>query len=157
MTGHATRVPLLPAPPYDPEPLVPSGLAPRRLPGRVLRVGKRGHGLGEIAECLLLHRLGACSQPRVLGAGGGELPALLHPARCASPARVPVRVLLDGQVPHVPGVRAVVPQHRLLGGRREQPVPGHTNTLASTTDIFGEVKGRSLSGLQAEISTPRSR
>jgi hypothetical protein len=32
--------------------------------------------------------------------------------------------------------RAVVPQHRFLGGRGEHPVPGHTNTLANSADIF---------------------
>ncbi len=37
---------------------------------------------------------------------------------------------------------AVVPQHRLLGGGREQPVPGHANTLSDTADISGEVKRR---------------
>jgi len=65
-------------------------------------------------------------------------------------------VLLDGQVPHVPGVAAVVPQHRLLGGRGEQPVPGHTNTLSNTTDISGELKRRLLPSLKTGASTPRS-
>ena len=32
----------------------------------------------------------------------------------------------------------MVPQHYLLGGGGEQPVPGHTNTLANSTDISGE-------------------
>ena len=48
-------------------------------------------------------------------------------------------MLLDGQVPDVAGVAAVVPQHRLLGGGGEQPVPGHANTLSKITDISGEV------------------
>jgi hypothetical protein len=30
---------------------------------------------------------------------------------------------------------AMVPQHHLLGRRREQAKSGHTNTLATTTDI----------------------
>jgi hypothetical protein len=67
-----------------------------------------------------------------------------------------VGVLLDGQVPDVPGVAAVVPQHRLLGGRGEQPVPGHANTLSDTADISGEVKRRFLPGLKTGVSTPRS-
>ncbi len=100
--------------------------------------------------------LGARSQPRVLGAGGGELPTLLHVTRRALPARVPVRVLLNREVPHIPGMGAVVPQHRLLGGRREQPVPGHTNTLSADTDISGEVMRRCLPGLKARVSTPRT-
>ncbi len=74
----------------------------------------------------------------MLGTGGGKLTALLQVARRALPARAPVRVLLDREVPHVPGVGAVIPQHRLLGGCGEQPVPGHANTLATTTDISAE-------------------
>jgi len=66
-----------------------------------------------------------------------------------------VGVLFDGEVPYVPGVAAVVSQHRFLGGRGEQPVPGHTNTLANTTDVSGEVKRRVLPGLKAGVSTPR--
>jgi hypothetical protein len=65
-------------------------------------------------------------------------------------------VLLNGEVPHVPGVGAVVPQHRFLGGRGNQPVPGHANILANTTGISGEVKRRFLPGLEAGVSTPRS-
>jgi hypothetical protein len=66
-------------------------------------------------------------------------------------------MLLDRNVPHVPGVRAVAPQHRLLGGRREQSIPGHTNTLASTTDIPEKMKRRFLSRLKAGAYTLRSR
>jgi len=65
-------------------------------------------------------------------------------------------VLFDGEVPDVPGVAAVVPQHRFLGGGRAEPVPGHANTLSDTTDISGEVKRRFLPGLKAGVSTPRS-
>jgi hypothetical protein len=54
-------------------------------------------------------------------------------------------------------VAAVALQHCLLGGRGEQPVPGHTNTLSDTTDISGEVTRRFLPGLKAGVSTPRSR
>jgi hypothetical protein len=68
---------------------------------------------------------------------------------------VPVGVLLDGEVPDVPGVAAVVPQQRFLGGGGEQPVPGHANTLAIATDISGEVTRRFLPGLKAGVSTPR--
>ena len=114
-------------------------------------------GLGEVAQGLLLHHLGTGGQPRVLRAGGGELPALLQVARSARTARTPVRVLLHGQVPHEPGVGAVVPQRCLLGGRGKQTVPGHTNTLANTTDISREVKRRFLPGLNDGVSTPRPR
>jgi hypothetical protein len=135
------HLPLPPAP-DDPESLIAAGFAPRRPPGRVARVEERGHRLGEVAQRLLLDRLGAGGQPWVLGSGLGELPALLQVTRRARPARVPVGVLLDGQVPHVPGVAAVVPQHRFLGRRGDQPVPGHTNTLSGTADISGEVTRR---------------
>ena len=74
----------------------------------------------------------------------GELPALRQVARRARPAGMPVGVLLDGQVPDVPGVAAVVPQHRLLGGGGEKPVPGHANTLSDTADISGQVTRRFL-------------
>jgi hypothetical protein len=112
------------------------------------------HGLGEIAQRLLLDHLGAGSQPWVLGSGLGELSALFHVARHALAARVPVGVLLDGQVPDVPGMAAVVPQHRFLRGCGVEPVPGHTNTLSDIADISGEVKRRFLLGLKARV-TPR--
>jgi len=110
---------------------------------------------GEVLQRLLLHRLRALRQPRVLRPGLGELPALFQEARRAGPARTPVRVLLDSEVPHVPGVRAVASQHGFLGGRGKQPVAGHANTLAIVTDISGEVKRRFLPA-KAEVSSPRS-
>jgi len=127
-----------------------------KAPGRVSRVEECRHRLGEVAQGLLLHRLGAGRQPRVPGPCLGELPALLQVARRARPACAPVGVLLDGQVPYVPGMGAVVPQHRFLGGRGEQPVPGHANIVAIITDIFrgGEVAYRA--GLKAGACTPRS-
>ncbi len=87
---------------------------------------------------------------------GRQLSALLQVARRTRPPRPPVGVLLDGQVPHVPRMGAVIPQHRLLGGCWQQPIAGHSNTLATTTDIPWEVKRRSDSGLQTRVSTPRS-
>ena len=65
VAGYAAHVPLLPALTGDPEPLMPSGLAPRQPPGRVARVEERCHRPGEVPQGLLLHRLGACGQPRV--------------------------------------------------------------------------------------------
>jgi hypothetical protein len=53
-------------------------------------------------------------------------------------------------------VGAMIPQHRLLGRGREQPICGHANTLATTTDIPEEVRRRFLPGLKAGVSTPRS-
>jgi hypothetical protein len=96
---------------------------------------------------LLLHHLGACSQPRVLGAGGCELTALFQVAWGALSARAPVPVLLDGQVPHAPGFGAVVTQRSLLDRRWKQTITGHANTLATTTDISMGGEARSLPNL----------
>jgi len=85
-----------------------------------------------------------------------ELPTLFQVAWGARASRVPVRVLLDGEVPHIPGVGAVVQQHCLLGGRREQSVAGHANILAKTTDISGEVRRRLLPGPKTGVVMPRS-
>jgi len=150
-----THLPLPSSPPRNPEPLVPSSLSPRRVPGRVLRIQECGHRPREIPERLLLHRLGSSSQPCVLRPGLGELSALLYIARCPGAARMPVRVLFDGQIPHISGMRAMIAQCRLLRGRGEQPVPGHTNTVAMTTDISGGVKRRFLPGLKAWVSASR--
>jgi hypothetical protein len=92
----------------------------------------------------------------MLLAGGSELSALLKIAGRVRPARMPVSMLLDREVPHVPGVRAMTLQHCLLGGRGKQPVPRHANTIATATDIPGEVRRRFLPGLKARISASRS-
>jgi len=139
----------------DSEPLIPSGLAPGRPPGRIRAVQERGYRMGEVPQRLLLHHLGARLQPVLFRAGGCELTTLLQVTWCALPTRMPVRMLLDSEVPHIPGMRAVVQQHRLLSGHRSQPVSRHANTLASTADISGEVKRRCLPRLKAGDSTPR--
>ena len=89
---------------------------------------------------MLLYHLAACAKPRMLGAGGGELPALFQVAWGALSATAPVLMLLDSQVPYVPGVYAVLTRRSLLGRRWKQTITGHTNTLATTTDIPREVK-----------------
>ena len=81
--------------------------------------------------------------------------ALLQVTRGGLAAGVLVGVLFDGEVPHVPGLGAVVPQHRFLGGGGEEPVSGHANTLSDAADISGEVTRRFLPRLKAGISTPR--
>jgi hypothetical protein len=65
-------------------------------------------------------------------------------------------MLLDGQIPYIPGVGAVVAQYRFLGSRRNQPIPRHANILANITDIYGEVKWRVVLGLKTGVSTLRS-
>ena len=96
-------------------------------------------------------------EPRVLPAGCRELSALLQVGRRARSAGAPVGVLLDGEVPYIPGVAAVTFQHVLLGRRGKQPVPRHANTLANAADIYGEVKRRFDPGLKAGVSAPQSR
>ena len=115
----------------------------------IVRVEEGGHRSGEVPQRLLLHHLRARAQPVMVCAGGGELAALLQVARRALAALMPVRVLLDGEVPYIPGVRAVAAQQRLLAERGKQPEPGHANTLARTTDVSEEVKRRFLPGLKA--------
>jgi hypothetical protein len=126
--------------PDGPKPLVSADLAPRRPPGWVLRVEEGRHCPGEVPQGLLLHHLASCAQPRVLGARLRELAALLQVARRTGMAWVPVRELLDRQIPHIPGMPAVVPKHHLLSGRGEQQVSGHANALATSTDISWEVR-----------------
>jgi hypothetical protein len=155
MTRQTAHFPLR-STPDDAEPLIPPRLAPRRAPGRIPRVEERGHCPCEISQRLLLHRMGARSKPRMLRSCLRELSALLHESRSPVPTRTPVRVLLYRQVPHVPGVGAMLLQHGLLGRAGKQPVPGHTNTVATTTDISGEVKRRLLRGWKVGVSLPRA-
>jgi hypothetical protein len=116
-----------------------------------------GHGLGEVAQRLLLHHLAAASQPAELGAGLGELGGLRTvPGRAAAP-RPPPGVLLDGEVSYVPGVGAVLTQDLLLFWCWRQPVAGHDSNLVATADILEGVKRRFLPGLNAGVSTPRIR
>jgi hypothetical protein len=136
--AEAAQVPLFTAA-DDPEPFVPSCLTPRRSPGRVLPIEVRGCGLGEVTQSLLLHHLAACGQPRVFGPRLRELAALLQIIWAASTARTPVPVLFDSQIPHIPGMSAVLPEECLLSRRGVQTITGHTNKVSTTTDISGEV------------------
>jgi hypothetical protein len=65
------------------------------------------------------------------------------------------RLLLHRQIPHKPGMRTVLQQHRLLGGRGLKPEP-HACTPTTTTDILRRER-RFLPGLKAGVSTPRNR
>ena len=114
-----------------PESLVHTGFTPRRA---AMRPGDEApHGLREVPQRLLLHGLGTGCQPIVLGAGRGQLGALLVVAgRVAS--RLPVLLLLDGQVPHIPGVAAMLGQRRHLLESRKQPVSRHPDNVTIATD-----------------------
>jgi hypothetical protein len=91
------------------------------------------HRLGEVPQRLLLHGLRAGRQPVVLGWGRSQLSTLLVVAGRAATG-LPVQLLLDGQVPHIPGVATMLRQHRSLVSGRKQPVARHTSNLAATTD-----------------------
>ncbi len=114
-----------------PKPFMHTGFAPPRLS---MRAGEEElHGLGEISQRLLLHRLTSGTKPRVLGAGLRQLRALLHIAGSLA-ARPPVHLLLHRQIPHIPRIPAVRRQHLLLLGSRQQPEPRHNRTVTATTD-----------------------
>lgn len=127
MTVQASYIPLIPALTSDPEALVFTLLPPA---GASMRPCKEpAHRLIEIAERLLLHRLGTLGQPWVIRPRGGELPGLLHVARRGLSSRTPPCVLFDREVPHVTGVRAVPQQGFLLLRSRVETISGHSNIL----------------------------
>jgi hypothetical protein len=80
------------------------------------------HRLVEVTQRLLLDHLTACSQPLVLGAGPGKLPALVKVGWRSVSSWAPPGVLLDRKVPYVPGVRAMVTQGNALRGSGRQAV-----------------------------------
>ena len=116
---------------YLPKPLMHTGFTPRR--PAVRPAEETTHGLGEIPQGLLLHRLRASRQPIVLSACFRQLSTLLVVAgRTAS--RPPMPLLLNRQIPHIPGVATMLGQPRRLLGGRKQPVSRHTDNVTTTTD-----------------------
>jgi hypothetical protein len=108
-----------------------AGFAPRRTP---MGAGEEvAHGLGKVAQRLLLHGLGSCPQPAVLGADLGQLRTLLV-IPWGVTSGLPQLLLLDSQVPHKTGMAAMLHQHHLLIRCRQHSEPRHTRTLATTTD-----------------------
>jgi hypothetical protein len=115
-----------------PEPLVHTGFAPC---GTTVRAREEvTHGLREIPQCLLLHRLTTGPQPSVLRASLCQLRAPLHIAGRLKP-RSPIPLLLHRQIPHIPRVPAMRQQRVLLLRPGQQPKPRHTRTLAIDTDM----------------------
>jgi hypothetical protein len=99
------------------------------VPGRVLRVEERCHRLVKVAQCLLLDRGRPGVQPRLRAASLGELTHPLSVSRRAAAPRPPPRLLLNGKVPHEPGMRAVQVTHDYFRPRaRVHPVPYRHNT-----------------------------
>jgi hypothetical protein len=64
---------------------------------------------------------------------------------------MPVQLLLYGQVPHKPGVCAVVVQDCSLSSGRRKAVRRHSNTLSRATDIPEGVRRRFGFGWNAGI------
>ena len=91
------------------------------------------HPLGEVPQRLLLHGLRPGCQPIVFGAGRGQLGALLVEAGRLA-AWLPVLLLLDGKIPHKPGMTTVLDQYCRLFDIGKQTKPAYTNNLGSTTD-----------------------
>jgi hypothetical protein len=108
-----------------------AGLTPRRA---AMGAGEEVlHGLGEVPQRLLLHRLRPGREPVVFGADLSQLCALLGIARRMT-SRLPKLLLLDGQVPHEPGMPAMLNQHQLLSRCWQQPKPRHTRKVTAATD-----------------------
>jgi hypothetical protein len=121
-----------------PETFMHKGLAPRW--PTVGAAEKVLHGMAEVPQRLLLHRLRPGRQPVIFGADLGQLRRLLVVPR-SMPARLPPLLLLDGQIPHVPGVTAMLQQRQLLSICWQQSKPRHGRKLASATDTAGHRKG----------------
>ena len=136
------------------ESLVFAGLAPRR--ATVGAVQKAANRLGEVPQRLLLHSLRPGRQPVAFCAGRRQLGTLLViPGRVAT--RLPVLVLLDGQIPHKPGMATMLGQYRSLLKTRKQPKPGHINNLGITTDNLPKGGQRRFRPwLNPGVSTPQN-
>ncbi len=136
-----------------PESFMLAGFTPRR--ATVGAVEKVAHCLREVPQRLLLHSLRPGCQPVVFGAGRGQLGTLLVvTGRLA--AWLPVLLLLDGQIPHKPGMTTVFRQPCRLLRAGEQPKPGHVNNLGGTTDNLPKGgRRRFLSRLKPGVSTPQ--
>jgi hypothetical protein len=113
------------------ETLVYTGLSPGRT--TVSADKKVAHRLSEISQCVLLHGLRTGSQPCVFGTCRGQLTTLLVVPRYTT-SRPPIRLLLDRQVPYIPGVTTMLGQRHGLLCRRKQPIARHTYNVTTATD-----------------------
>jgi hypothetical protein len=67
-----------------------------------------------------------------------------------------VLLLLDGKIPHKPGMTTMFGQHCRLLNAGKQPKPAHSNNLGTTTDNPSKGrKRRFLARLKPGVSTPR--
>ncbi|MCU1696184.1 MAG: hypothetical protein JWR34_2247 [Mycobacterium sp.] len=114
-----------------PKPLMHTRFAPCR--ATVSAGEKVLHSLREIPQRLLLQRLTPGTKPPVFGASLSQLRALFQVGGSLAP-RLPVLLLLDGQVPHIPGLAAMIGQRRRLIGGRKQSVSRHPGNVTTSTD-----------------------
>src|SRR3954451_3768097 len=114
------------------EPFMHTGFAPRLTAVRTVK--EVPHRLCEIPQRLLLHCLTSRTEPRILRPGLGQLRGLLYVTR-SLPTRLPMPLLLDRQIPHIPRISAVRQQGILLLRGRQQPEPRHIRTVTTATDI----------------------
>jgi len=137
-----------------PKPFMHTGLTPPRAAMRVTE--EVPHGLREIPQRLLLHRLTSSPKPPVLGASLRQLRGLLQiPGSLAT--RLPMLLLLHRQIPHIPRVPTMRQQCLLLLRSRQQPKPRHIRTVTTDTDIPSPSTpaplGISFLGLKSRISS----
>jgi hypothetical protein len=114
-----------------PKPFVHSGFTPPR--AAMGAVEEVLHGLCEIPQRLLLHRLTSGQRPRVLGAGLRHLRTLLQITGSLA-ARLPRPLLLHRQIPHIPRIPTVPQQCLLLLRSRQQTKSRHSRTVTTDTD-----------------------
>jgi hypothetical protein len=136
-----------------PEAFMHTGLTPRR--ATVGAVEKVAHRLREVPQRLLLDGVRPGCQPLVFGADGSQLGTLLVVTGAAA-AWLPVLPLLDGQIPHKPGVATVFGQCCRLLRAGKQPKPVHGNNIGPTTDNQPkEGRRRFLRWLKPGVSIPQ--
>jgi hypothetical protein len=92
-----------------------------------------------VPDRLLLDDHAALGEPRIVCAGIGELMSPLHPGRRPSPASTPPRLLLNAEIPYVPGVRTVPQEHDLLLGSRLKAVLGHKKIISENINQGGNI------------------
>ncbi len=133
-----------------PKPFMPAGLTPRR--ATVGAVEKVAHRLREVSQRLLLHGLRPGGEPVVFGAGRGQLGTLLVViGRLA--LRLPVLLLLYGQIPHKAGMATMLGQYCRLLNARKQPKPAHTRNIDMSTDNTSK-RGSYVSSLGKSPGVP---
>ncbi len=94
------------------------------------------HGLAEVPQRLLLNHLRSGPKPVAGASSFRQLPRLFKIARRRPAVGGPVRVLLDGQIPHIASVAALMQERMHLLGCRLQTEPAHAGTVPLAADSF---------------------